>query len=67
MALLVKILILIIGLTAGTVAIKYNYQLTHLFGYNSLAERYLGTAGTYTMWRLIGVVAIVVSVIYVFT
>ena len=66
MVILVKILVLILGLVGGTAIIKYNYQLTHLFGYNSLAEKYLGTAGTYTMWRIFGVIIIVAAVVYVF-
>ena len=63
---LVKILVFVIGLSIGTGLIKYNYQLTQLFGHNSLAEQYLGNGGTYTMWKLLGVVVIIGTIVYVF-
>lgn len=66
MGVLVKTLILILGLGVGTVFVKYNYQLTQLFGHNSLAERYIGNGGTYTMWKLLGVVAILATIWWVF-
>lgn len=66
MAFLLKVLVLILGLGVGTALIKYSYQMTHLFGRNSLAEQYLGNGGTYTMWRLLGVVMILGTFWYVF-
>lgn len=66
MALLFKLLISAIGVISGTVILTHSYPLTQLFGHADLAERYLGTAGTYTMWKLLGVILIVVAVIYLF-
>jgi hypothetical protein len=66
MGIVIKILVLILGLGFGVALIKYNYQITHLFGHNSLAEQYLGSGGTYTMWRLLGIVVILVTLWYVF-
>ena len=66
MAILLKILIFVIGFGVGVTAIKYNYQLTQLFGHNSLAEQYLGSGGTYTMWKLLGVIVILGTIWYVF-
>ena len=66
MAILLKIVLVILGIGVGTYAITHNYQLTRLFGYNDYAERYLGTGGTYSMWKLIGVILIIGSVIYLF-
>ncbi|MEK7534878.1 MAG: hypothetical protein AAB563_00530 [Patescibacteria group bacterium] len=66
MTFLLKVLVLILGLGVGTALIKYNYQMTHLFGHNSLAEQYLGNGGTYTMWRLLGIAVIIGVMIYVF-
>lgn len=63
---LIKIIVLIIGIGAGVAMLTHSYQLTHLFGYNSLAERYLGTGGTYSMWKILGALAIIGSFIYVF-
>lgn len=64
---LLKILILIVGIGLGVSFMKYNYPLTQLFGFNSLAERYLGNGGTYSMWKLLGVLVIIGSIWYVFS
>jgi len=66
MVFLLKVLILILGLGVGTGLIKYSYQMTHLFGHNSLAEQYLGNGGTYTMWKLLGIITIIGVMVYVF-
>lgn len=67
MAFVIKLLVIIIGPIAGVLMMRYNYQLTQLFGYNSLAERYLGQGGTYSMWKLLGLLAIFGSLFYVFS
>lgn len=66
MSLILSILIGVIGIIIGLALIVYSYPLTQLFGHNSLAERYLGTAGTYTMWKLLGILVIALSIWYVF-
>lgn len=66
MEFVLKLLVLVVGFAVGTAFMKYNFQLTKLFGHNSLAERYLGEGGTYSMWKLLGVALIIVSIIYVF-
>lgn len=66
MAFAIKLIALVAGFAIGTAFIKYNFQLTKLFGHNSLAERYLGDGGTYNMWKLLGIALIIISVIYVF-
>ena len=63
---LLKLLIFILAFGGGVAFIKYNYQLTQLFGHNSLAEQYLGNGGTYTMWKLLGVILIFGAIIYLF-
>lgn len=67
MTILLKILIFVVAIGLGIAFMKYNYQLTQFFGYNSLAERYLGDGGTYTMWRLLGLVVIAGAVWWVFS
>lgn len=62
----IKLIVLVAGFAIGTAFIKYNFQLTQLFGHNSLAERYLGEGGTYSMWKLLGVGLIIAAIIYVF-
>ena len=66
MTILLKILIFVVGLGGGTALIKYSYQLTQIFGFNSLAEQYLGNGGTYTMWKLLGLIAIASTIWWVF-
>jgi len=63
----VKTLVLLLGIIGGTLLVKYSYPLTQLFGHNSLAERYLGDGGTYTMWKLIGIAGIAGTVWYAFS
>ncbi len=63
---LVRILALVAGVAVGIGLMKYSYPLTQLFGRNTLAERYLGNGGTYTMWKLLGILVIVIAVWYAF-
>jgi len=67
MDLVLKIIIALVGVIAGIACMRYNYQITQLFGYNDLAERYLRAGGTYSMWRLLGLILVIISVIYVFS
>lgn len=64
---LVKVLVLVVGVIGGVGLVKYSYPLTQLFGHNSLAERYLGTGGTYTMWKILGLLIITGVVWYTFS
>lgn len=63
---IVRLIIGVVGVAAGVIIMSHNYQLTQLFGYNSFAERYLGTAGTYAMWKLLGLALVIGSIVYVF-
>lgn len=62
-----KLLVLIIGISVGIGFVKYSYPMAQLFGHNPLAERYLGTGGTYTMWKLLGILVIIGTIWYVFS
>lgn len=64
MGIVLKFIILIAAIVLGISMMRYNYQLTQLFGHNYHAERYLGQGGTYTMWRLSGLAVIIGSIIY---
>jgi len=64
MGLVLKFLVLIFGLSLGIGLIKYSFQLTQIIGSNYYAERYLGSGGTYTMWKLLGLALIIGVVIY---
>lgn len=62
-----KILILILALAGGLSILKYTELLVRTVGKNEWAEKYLGGGGTYTMWKIIGILIIVVAIIYVFS
>ena len=64
MALIFRLLIGAGLFVLGVVMATHDYQLTQLFGHNDLAERYLGGGGTYSMWKLLGVVCIVGGLLY---
>ncbi len=53
----------ILGVVAGILYIKYSPQITHASGSFGWAEKYLGSGGTYTMHKLIGVLLIVISIL----
>jgi hypothetical protein len=42
-------------------------QMAHLFGKMGWAEKYLGEGGSYTVWKIIGVVAPIAAMIYAFS
>lgn len=52
----------------GTLVIKYSFQITNLFGKIGWAENHLssGLGGTYTLYKLIGVVIIILAMLYMF-
>ncbi len=45
----------------GLAMLKWSEPLVRTFGVSTLAERYLGQGGTYTMWKLVGILFIVVA------
>ncbi len=57
-----------IGVIVGFLVIKYSIQITDTFGRVDWAEQHLrgGLAGTYSLYRLVGVVFIVLSLLYMF-
>ncbi len=66
MAFLLKLLISIITAGAGFLLLTHSYQITQIFGHQEFAERYLGAGGTYTMWKLFGIILIFGAVWYLF-
>ena len=48
------------------VSLGYTYQMAHIFGKPAWAEKYFGPGGTYTMWKIIGIVAPVIAIVYFF-
>jgi hypothetical protein len=43
---------------------RYNEWLVRTVGKAEYAERILGSGGTYTMWKILGVIVIILGVIY---
>ncbi len=42
-------------------------QMAHLFGKMGWAEKYLGEGGSYTVWKVVGVIAPIIAIIYFFS
>ena len=59
-----RILVFVIALAMGYGVLKYTYPIVKMFGHNDLAEKYLGQGGTYTMWKLLGIIFISVGFLY---
>jgi hypothetical protein len=63
-----RIIYSLIGIIIGFLLIRYSVQLTESLGRFDWAEQYLksGLAGTYSMYRLFGLVVIILSLLYMF-
>ncbi|MEJ0021783.1 MAG: hypothetical protein WDN47_04385 [Candidatus Doudnabacteria bacterium] len=57
-----------IGVIAGILLIRYSVALTDIFGRVQWAENHLrgGLAGTYSLYRIVGVVFVILSLFYIF-
>ena len=50
----------------GILILKYTQKIVDTVGHSDLADRYLGfgaSGGTYTMWKIIGLLVIIVGVV----
>lgn len=58
----------ITGVVIGVLVIKYTFQLVSIFGRIGWAEIHLhgGMGGTFTLYKIAGVVVIIVSMLYMF-
>jgi len=58
----------IVGVIIGILLIKYSVKLTESFGHVQWAEEHLrgGLAGTYSLYRLVGLAFIILSMLYIF-
>lgn len=59
-----KFFLFVLAVIIGVLVMKYTDPIVRMVGKNAWAEQYLGGGGTYTMWKLIAVALIVVSLIY---
>lgn len=60
----VKILIFIACVVLAILILKFTEPIVRVFGKMEFAERYLGMGGTYTAWKLIALLLIVGSLVY---
>jgi len=61
---LIKILIFLVCVGAAILILKYTEPLVRMIGKMNWAENSLGQGGTYTMWKLIAILLIVGSLVY---
>lgn len=60
----IKILVFLASCGVAILILKYTEPLVRMIGKMSWAENNLGTGGTYTMWKLIAILLIVGSLVY---
>ena len=61
---IVKILVFIISVIVGILLLKYTEPFVRTVGHNSFAEKYFGSGGTYTFWKLIALIIIIAGLVY---
>ncbi len=60
----VKILIFLVCTGLAILILVYTEPLVRMIGKMDWAERYFGMGGTYTVWKLIAILLIVGSLVY---
>lgn len=50
----------------GFCAVAYTFQIVRIFGHLGWAEQRLGPGGTYTVWKIIGIVLIMLGIYNLF-
>lgn len=61
-----RILIFVGSILIGVLILKYTERIVDTVGHSDWADRYLGFGGgggTYTMWKIIGLLVIIVGVV----
>jgi len=56
-----RVIWFLLMISSGAVMMRYNFMIVRTFGHMDWAEKYLGVAGSYTAWKLIGFVLICAS------
>lgn len=59
-----KFLVFVAAVIIALLIMKYTEPIVRLVGKNDLAEKYLGMGGTYTMWKLIALLIVIVALLY---
>lgn len=61
---LTRVIILILSFLAGLGLIRYAEPIVRSVGHMDWAERTFGAGGSYTVWKIAGVVVIIVGFLY---
>ena len=61
---IIKILVFIACLIVGLLLLKYTEPFVRMVGHNSFAEKYLGSGGTYSFWKIIALLIIIAGLVY---
>ncbi|MCA9388868.1 hypothetical protein KC644_03875 [Candidatus Berkelbacteria bacterium] len=54
----------VLSLGAGFALIRYAEVLVRTFGHADWAEKYLGSGGSYTVWKIAGILVIIFGFLY---
>lgn len=65
MVFVAKIFTFLISIIVGILVLKYTEAIVRTFGKNVYAEQYLGAGGTYNMWKIIGILIPVLTLVYI--
>jgi hypothetical protein len=60
----VRIIVFVAALAVGIFFLSYTERIVNFIGHNSWAEKYLGAGGSYTMWRILGVIVMIMGFLY---
>ena len=63
MSFIARLLVLLAAIGLGILIERFTERIVNFVGYSGWAESKLGAGGTYTMWKLIGLIMIVVGVL----
>ncbi len=59
-----RIVVFVLTFALGLLVIRRSQWLVQNFGYMDWAEKYMGSGGTYSAWKLIGVLIIIWGFLY---
>jgi len=63
MSFIARLLVLLAAIGLGILIERFTERIVSFIGYSGWAESKLGAGGTYTMWKLIGLLVIIAGVL----
>jgi len=64
MVFIAKFIVVLIAISIGYLILRYTEPLVRMIGKSVWAEQYLGNGGTYTMWKIIGLILPIAVLVY---